>query len=63
MGNGGLSMCIACEERPYALRPVIEREVPVRSGEAAIYSPEYLTRREGNALGTRPETWRLAVPI
>lgn len=56
-------MCIACEERPYALKPVIEREVPVRSGEAAIYSPEYLTRREGNALGTRPEAWRLAVPI
>jgi hypothetical protein len=57
-------MCIDCEaERFRPLKPVAEREVPQRSGEAAIYSPELLARREGNALGTRPEAWRLAVPI
>jgi hypothetical protein len=52
-------MCIDCEaERFRPLKPVAEREVPQRSGEAAIYSPELLARREGNALGTRPEAWR-----
>lgn len=53
-------MCIVCETRDAAKRalPAAQREVPERSGEAAIYSPEYLTRREGNALGTRPERWR-----
>lgn len=58
-------MCIDWEARNAAKRalPAGQREVPERSGEAAIYSPEYLTRREGNANGTRPEAWRLRVPI
>jgi hypothetical protein len=52
-------MCVDCEaERFRPLKPVAEREVPERSGEAAIYSPELLTRREGNANGARPERWR-----
>ncbi|MFJ2650895.1 hypothetical protein ACIO1C_29770 [Streptomyces sp. NPDC087420] len=36
-----------------------EREVPRNSGEAAIYSVKYLTKREGNALGTEPFKPRL----
>jgi hypothetical protein len=53
-------MCVDCDARDAALQalPVAQREVPQRSGEAAIYSPEYLARKEGNALGTRPEAWR-----
>lgn len=37
----------ALEERAPLMRPV-----PYRSGEAAIYTLEYLIRREGNAYGT-----------
>jgi hypothetical protein len=37
---------------------VARRPVPHFSGEAAIYSPEYLARREGNRLGVDPEAWR-----
>ncbi|MFF6988377.1 hypothetical protein [Streptomyces sp. NPDC010273] len=33
------------------------RCVPHFSGEGAIYSPEYLARKEGNAKGTEPERW------
>lgn len=39
--------------------PVTEREVPHNSGEAAIYSVEYFTKREGNALGMEPFEPRL----
>jgi hypothetical protein len=35
-----------------------ERHVPEHSGEAAIYSPEYLARKEGNARGATHEYWR-----
>ncbi|MFC5799140.1 hypothetical protein [Streptomyces formicae] len=38
---------------PTADRPLM-RPVPPLSGEGAIYSIEYLTRREGNAYGTEP---------
>lgn len=53
-------MCIACETCDAAERalPAAQRLIPERSGEAAIYSPEYLTRREGNANGARPDFWR-----
>lgn len=34
------------------------RPVPHYSGEGAIYTPEYLRRREGNARGTEPHQWR-----
>ena len=34
------------------------RDVPHWSGEAAIYSPELLARREGNSRGTEPHNWR-----
>lgn len=53
-------MCVDCDARDAALRalPAGQREVPERSGEAAIYSPEYLARKEGNANGVRPERWR-----
>ncbi|AXG81161.1 hypothetical protein [Streptomyces paludis] len=36
------------------LPPLAERPVPAYSGEAAIYSVAYLTRREGNALRADP---------
>ncbi|MET9385325.1 hypothetical protein ABZY09_30700 [Streptomyces sp. NPDC002928] len=38
------------------------REIPRNSGEAAIYSPEYLRRREGNARGAQPYNWREYTP-
>lgn len=34
------------------------RPVPHYSGEGAIYTPEYLRQREGNAHGTEPHQWR-----
>ena len=34
------------------------RDVPERSGEGAIYTPEYLARKEGNANGADPRAWR-----
>lgn len=34
------------------------RRIPHYSGEAAIYSPEYLERKEGNAKGAEPTMWR-----
>lgn len=46
----------APQERPQ------DRPVPWKSGEAAIYSPEYLRRKEGNARGTAPSEWRLNTP-
>lgn len=39
--------------------PPLMRHVPERSGEGAIYSPEYLARREGNSYGTQPHIWHL----
>ena len=36
----------------------LTRPVPFFSGEGAVYSPEYLRRREGNARGTEPTQWR-----
>lgn len=41
--------------------PPLMRPVPERSGEGAIYSPEFLGRREGNAYGTKPYAWRFVV--
>jgi hypothetical protein len=41
--------------------PRQERRIPPRSGEAAIYSPEYLARKEGNAIGAEPEDWQYHV--
>lgn len=34
------------------------RPIPYSSGEGAIYTPEYLERKEGNAKGAQPQTWR-----
>lgn len=34
-----------------------KRPIPRNSGEAAIYSPEYLRKREGNAYGVDPNVW------
>ncbi|OEJ24270.1 hypothetical protein AS594_07005 [Streptomyces agglomeratus] len=39
-------------------RPPLVRPVPYESGEGAIYSPDYLIQREGNAYGSAPEDWR-----
>jgi hypothetical protein len=39
--------------------PAVGRDVPYWSGEAAIYSPEYLERMEGNARGSNLALWRL----
>ena len=53
-------MCQQCEEEyvnPRTL-PLDQRSVPYFSGEAAIYSPEYLERKEGNAKGVSPGLWR-----
>ncbi|MFJ2176426.1 hypothetical protein ACIOHE_26485 [Streptomyces sp. NPDC087851] len=36
----------------------LTRPVPFYSGEGAIYTPEYLHRREGNAHGTDAHRWR-----
>jgi hypothetical protein len=36
----------------------LTRPVPFYSGEGAIYTPEYLRHREGNARGTEPHMWR-----
>lgn len=41
--------------------PPLTRHVPTFSGEGAIYSPEYLIRREGNAYGADPGGWRFFV--
>lgn len=38
--------------------PRLSRFVPHFSGEGAIYTPEYLARREGNALGAQRNRWR-----
>ncbi len=38
--------------------PTKMRPVPERSGEGAIYTPEYLARKEGNARGAEPAEWR-----
>lgn len=35
------------------------RPVPHKSGEGAIYSIEYLIKREGNAYGTQPYTYKI----
>lgn len=35
-----------------------DRPVPELSGEGAIYTPEYLARKEGNANGVDPRAWR-----
>lgn len=43
-------------------KPPHTRPVPERSGEAAIYSPEYLERKEGNRRGTDPDRWRTFPP-
>lgn len=40
---------------PDAEMPLM-RPVPSESGEGAIYSIEYLIKREGNAYGTEPYT-------
>lgn len=40
------------------VEPPHTRPVPEASGEAAIYSPEYLERVEGNRRGTDPTLWR-----
>lgn len=45
-------------DEPLDARPAGERPVPINSGEAAIYSPEHLTRREGNNLGALPLSWQ-----
>jgi hypothetical protein len=37
------------------------RPIPRNSGEAAIYSPEYLRKREGNAQGAEGHQWWLYV--
>jgi hypothetical protein len=37
----------------------LTRRVPFDSGEGAIYTPEYLRRREGNDRGTEPHLWRI----
>jgi hypothetical protein len=41
--------------------PPHTRRVPAFSGEGAIYSPEYLARKEGNSKGSDPEFWRFGV--
>lgn len=38
---------------------VLMRPVPHKSGEGAIYSIEYLIKREGNAYGTQPYTYKI----
>lgn len=51
-------MCRTCEAEAARQLPAVEhRSVPHFSGEAAIYSPEYLARKEGNANGTQPRDW------
>lgn len=49
--------CPVCNEPDPDLPPG-QRAVPEFSGEGAIYTPEYLARREGNASGTDPDWWR-----
>lgn len=39
----------------------LSRPIPRASGEGAIYSPEYLARKEGNAKGTEPDQWRYLI--
>lgn len=60
-------MCQQCDTERVrlwglTLPPLEERLVPYGSGEAAIYSPEYLARKEGNAKGAEPAQWRRLVP-
>lgn len=47
----------AVGEGSYDSLPPHGRDVPHHSGEAAIYSIEYLPKREGTANGTTPD-WR-----
>jgi hypothetical protein len=53
-------MCQQCEEWPTMPHdaPPQTRPVPYSSGEGAIYTPEYLARKEGNAKGVQPGHWR-----
>lgn len=54
-----MTVCEWCEtEVPGSLPPLGQRPVPRESGEAAIYSPEYLERKEGNREGVDPSLWR-----
>lgn len=38
--------------------PIEKRPIPRESGEGAIYTPEYLARKEGSSLGALSELWR-----
>lgn len=58
-------MCQECEAETVAAwqLPLNQRPIPPASGEGAIYSPEYLARKEGNARGAYPPGWHpLDVP-
>lgn len=53
-------MCYWCDDEGLSTSwdtPLPERAVPCSSGEAAIYTPEYLAQKEGNAKGAAPQNW------
>lgn len=56
--GGALVGAYAHQEHPGEWESPLTRPVPFYSGEGAIYAPEYLQRREGNARGTEPHQWR-----
>jgi len=60
--SGALMSAYAQQARLLDSESPLTRPVPHYSGEGAIYTPEYLRRREGNDRGTQPEYWRSAVP-
>ncbi|MGW6602874.1 hypothetical protein [Streptomyces sp. NPDC055036] len=57
-----MTMAEECDRGPWGYDPdesPLTRPVPRHSGEGAIYTPEYLRKREGNAHGTDAYAWRL----
>lgn len=56
--GGTLVGAYAHQARPLDSESPLMRPVPHYSGEGAIYTPEYLRQREGNAHGTEPHQWR-----
>jgi hypothetical protein len=56
--GGALVGAYAHQNRPHEWESPLTRPVPFYSGEGAIYTPEYLRHREGNARGTEPNQWR-----
>ena len=57
--GGALVAAYARQGRPLGTESPLTRPVPQYSGEGAIYTPEYLRRREGNDRGAEAGFWRV----